>query len=326
MIGTLAICTVLVVLSDGPATAALVAPGEFRAWFDQASAGRLAISADVERAAGRFRYVFVGGFHNERMPGYFVQNARQLRARGVSRHQIHFIYPSSSETIEGNSEAVRTRLAEIAGTGPEKLVVIAHSRGACDTLAFALRNPNFVRDRIEALFLVQGPFGGTGVADYVLGEGPPMDCRMPLRYRVFAYLLGRMEQLFLYRGRHGGLTELTRRASRDLWARTLEEHSGAIAVVGPRTFFITSATDPSRLRLFQRATAWYLKTYYGQNDGVIAQDDQSLPGLGTVLARLNAGHSDLTNRFRSTRLARWLQRALIDAIIMSVGSRDRNRE
>ena len=29
------------------------------------------------------------------------------------------------------------------------------------------------------MFLIQGPFGGTGLADYVVGEGPPIDreCR-----------------------------------------------------------------------------------------------------------------------------------------------------
>ena len=197
--------------------------------------------------------------------------------------------------------------------------MIAHSRGACDALAFALRNPGFVRDRIQALFLVQGPFGGTGLADYVMGEGPPMDSRMPLRHRVLAYLLGRMEKLLLNRGRHGGLRGLTRRASHDFWERTLDEHSGAIAVVGPKTFFVTSATCPSRLRLFERTTAWYLRTYFGKNDGMVACDDQFLPGLGTVLATLDAGHSELTNRFRSTRTARRLQRALIDGIIMTVG-------
>ena len=319
VLGMLTIFSALLALPDGTTTDPIVAPSEFRAWLDKANEGRLSVPAEVEQSAGRFRYVFVGGFHNERMPGYFVQNAKELRARGISRQMIHFLYPSSHETIEGNSESIRSRFFEIARKGPEKLVVIAHSRGACDALAFALQNPAFVRDRIQALFLVQGPFGGTGVADYVMGEGPSMDSRMPLRQRVLAYLLGRMERLRLNRGRHGGLPGLTRRASHDFWERTLDEHSGAIAVVGPKTFFITSATCPSRLRLFERATGWYLMTYFGKNDGMVAYEDQFLPSLGTVLATLDAGHSDLTNRFRSTRTARRLQRALIDGIIMTVG-------
>jgi hypothetical protein len=152
-----------------------------------------------------------------------------------------------------------------------------------------------------------------------MGEGPPMDRRMPLRHRVIAYFLGRVEKLLLDRGRYGGLRGLTRRASHDFWQRILDEDSGAIPVVGPKTFFLTSAMCPSRLRPFQRATAWYLETYFGKNDGMVAHDDQSLPGLGTVLATLDAGHSDLTNRGRSVRTARRHRRALIDGIIMTVG-------
>ena len=91
-----------------------------------------------------------------------MQNAKELRAQGVPRRAIHFIYPSSHKTVQENAEAVRAQFQEIARLGPEKLVVIGHSRGACDTLAFALENPAFVADHIQALFLVQGPFGGTG--------------------------------------------------------------------------------------------------------------------------------------------------------------------
>ena len=88
-------------------------------------------------------------------------------------------------------------------------MVIAHSRGACDTLAFALRNPRFVADRIQALFLVQGPFGGTGVADYVAGEGPPMDGRMPLGYRVLGRAIGRLESQVLGQSKHQVITSLS---------------------------------------------------------------------------------------------------------------------
>ena len=178
--------------------------------------------------------------------------------QGRTRRAIHFIYPSSHKTVAGNAEAVRSQFLEIARQGPEKLVVIGHSRGACDALAFALGNPEFVADHIQALFLVQGPFGGTGVADYVAGEGPPMDRRMPLRHRVIAHVLGRLEVFLLDRGKHGGLPALTQRSSEEFWEQALEEHQAAIPVVSPKTFYVTTRTEPSRLRLFQQAIAWYL--------------------------------------------------------------------
>ena len=278
-------------------------------WFDEACVARPSIPVEVKRAARRYRYVFVGGFHNERLPGYFSQNAKELRAQGVPRRAIHFIYPSSDETITGNARSVHDQFVEIAEAGREKLVVIAHSRGACDALLFALHDPEFVSEHVEAIFLVQGPFGGTGVADYLTGEGPPMDGQMPLKYRVIARLLARLEGYLLDRGKHGGLPSLSRQSSHDFWDSELEAHASAIPLVGPKTYFVTSKTNPSRLRLFQRALALYLAAYFGPNDGMVALEDQTLPGFGTLLAVLDAGHTDLTNHFPSARASRKLRRA-----------------
>ena len=203
--------------------------------------------------------------------------------------------------------------------GPEKLVVIAHSRGACDTLAFALQNPEFIADHVEAMFLVQGPFGGTGVADYVTGEGPPIDSRIPLPHRVVGQAMGRLEESRIARGQHGGLPSLTRSASKKFWERALRKHRAAIDLVGPKTFYVTTKTKPAHLRLFLQATAWYLGTHFGPNDGMVAIDDQVVEGVGTVLAVLDAGHTDLTHQFPSAVPKRRLRKALIDAILMAVG-------
>jgi pimeloyl-ACP methyl ester carboxylesterase len=292
---------------------------EFREWFEAALAGRLAIPEPVALRAQRFRYVFVGGLRTGPMPGYFAQNAAELRATGVPRHRIHFLFPSSRRGVEANRPGVRDELLRLAGKGPERLVIIAHSRGACDALAFALHDPQLVRERVEALFLVQGAFGGTGLADYLLGTGEPMDGRLPRGHRLLAALIGTIERLLLQRRGHGGLTGLSREASRAYWRRVLKEHAQAIPVVGPKVYFIESRARSSRLALFQRAMSWYLATYYGPNDGVVAVDDQSLPGLGTRLGVLEAGHADLTRRFPATRLGRRARRALIQAILMVVG-------
>ena len=309
---------------DGPAPT--LEPGEFRGWFDDARAGTLRIPAGVEAEARRFRYVFVAGFRNEGMRGYFAQNVKELRAQGVPREAIHVIAPSSDRTIAGNAPEVNARFRAIAAQGPEPLVVIAHSRGACDALAFALANPRFVRDRVRALFLVQGAFGGTAVADYVAGDGPGLDRRIPLRHRALAGLAGRVETRRLKRGEHGGLAELTRSAAREFWERTLEEHADAVPIVGPRTFYVTSRTTPARLRSVLRSTAWYLSTAVsGPNDGMVALEDQSLPELGTVLAVLDAGHADLTGRAPTTRAPQQVRRALIQGIVMAVGQPEANR-
>jgi pimeloyl-ACP methyl ester carboxylesterase len=292
---------------------------DFRAYFEAARTGRLTIPDEAIEEARRYRYVFVGGFHNERLPGYFAQNARELRARGVPKEAVHFIFPSSHDSVAGNARAVRERFEEIACEGTEKLIVIAHSRGSCDTLAFALENPEFVAEHVHALFLIQGPFGGTALADYVVGEGPPMDRRMPLPQRVVGQTLAKAEGFLLDHGKHGGLPSLARRASKEFWQDMLEENSAAIPIVSPKTFYITSEIPASGHRFLQRPIASYLETHFGENDGVVALEDQSLAGIGNVLAVLDAGHTDLTNRFPSGRAAQRLRKAVVDAIIMSIG-------
>ena len=209
MLGILTFLLVSLAPPEQTANTPVVSPAEFRSWFDAALAGRLSIPADVSRSARRYRYVFVGGFHSERMPGYFSQNAKELRARGVPRRAIHFVYPSSHETVDGNAEAV---CSEIPGDRPKRTGEAGDRRPQSRCLRcarFRTGEPGIRRRPRQAMFLVQGAFGGTGVADYLAGEGPPIDRRMPWRHRVVAHVLGRLEGFLLDRGKHGGLAALT---------------------------------------------------------------------------------------------------------------------
>ena len=52
---------------------------------------------------------------------------------------------------------------------------------------------------------------------------------------------------------------------------------------------------------------------------MVALGDQTLPGLGTSLGVLDAGHADLTRRFPATRARRGTRQALIRSILMAVG-------
>jgi hypothetical protein len=316
MIGTTLFLAALCTALDDPP---YVSPADFRAWFDAASAGKLSVPAEVGRGAKRFRYVFVGGFASEQMRGYFAENTKELRALGVPRSAIHTIFPRSSQTIEEEASTFREQIYKAASEGPERLVIIAHSRGACDAMAFALAEPGFVRDHVESIFLIQGAFGGTALADYVTGAGPAMDDRMPTKYRIVAHLIGKLERSLVDRGDHAGLPALTRGESRPYWARMLEIHADAIPILGPKTFFIRSETTPSRLGRFRRAIGVYLTTYDGPNDGIVAVKDQYLPGLGTSLCVLECGHGDLTCNLNSGRSARRIRRALAQCIVMAVG-------
>jgi pimeloyl-ACP methyl ester carboxylesterase len=291
----------------------------FERWFQSAVEGGLEVPEAVAVKGRSFRYVFVGGFRNENMPGYFAQNMAELQALGVPKRRIHVILPSSSRTSEDNADDVRARFQEIAATGTEKLVIIAHSRGACDALAFALGNPSFVEERVEALFLIQGAFGGSGAADYIVGKGQPMDRRMALRHRILANLLGRVARVMAKKAGLDALEEMTREASRAFWAKTLEKYADAKAKVGSKTFYVRTSIAPSKLAFARRAIAWYIQIAYGPNDGLIALADQTLPAIGSVIGTIEAGHADLTHRFPATRAPRAFRQALTRSLLMVVG-------
>ncbi len=169
MRGLMPILLGLVLVSSDATADDAVTPAEFQGWFDAAAAGSLHIPVVVAARASQYQYVFIGGFGGESAAGYFAQNVKELRNEGVPRAAIHVIKPSSDETLAGNAESVRDALHAFARNSSEPLVIIAHSRGACDALAFALAEPAFIRDHVRALFLVQGPFGGSGLADFLTG-------------------------------------------------------------------------------------------------------------------------------------------------------------
>jgi pimeloyl-ACP methyl ester carboxylesterase len=310
-----ALLAILAVGLMGP----VVDPTEFRAWFDASTRDELTVPPSVAARAREFRYVFVGGFRGEGMRDQFGKTTRDLRARGVPKKAIHVLSPSSHKTVEENAVALRDEFEALAKSGPERIVVIAHSRGACDTLAFALENAEFVDRRIEAFFLVQGPFGGSGLADYVMGEGPAVDDALSAVPRTLARLIGGFERMMVGRGKHGGLASMTRERSRTFWGEAIDAHPEAVAVLGSKTFYIEGETEAKRLRLFLRATAAYLTLHYGPNDGVVARGDQSLPALGTSLGVFDVGHSDLTRNNPGSRAGKRSRKAMMDAIVMAVG-------
>lgn len=309
-------------LLGGVHPAPTIEPSEFQELFLASFDGTLEVEDELAERIQGLRYVFVMGLMNERSPGYLEQNVRELEGMGVPSSKIHRIAPSSDASFRENLDEIRAAFKEVADQGPEPLVIIGHSRGACDALAFALHEAEFVSERVMALFLVQGPFGGSGAADYLLGSGVPMDREMPPPARALANLFRNAEARKLERGKHSGIVDLTSDASNRFWKRLLASRRSAIPIVGPRTFYIEATVPPSRQPPFRRPVARYLETYYGPNDGLVAAGDQSLPELGTRLGILEVSHMDLTHRFPAARPQRRLRGALVQAIAVAVGRLD----
>src|SRR5262245_59081069 len=144
----------------------------FRSWFERQVKAPTPLPAAATAAARQYRYVFVAGFLNEGFQiGYFNENRKALVSAGVAPDAIHVVFPRSGNGVEDNVTELRRSIPELAARGPQKLVLVGHSKGAVEALALVAAEPAFVRARVQAVFLVQGAFGGSGIADYITGSG-----------------------------------------------------------------------------------------------------------------------------------------------------------
>ena len=261
----------------------------FAAFFERQVATPQPLPDCVLEAARRYRYVFVAGFLNEAFrQGYFNENRDALREAGVRADEIHVVFPRSADAIAETAARLGQELPALAGQGRQKLVLIGHSKGAAELLAFALANPAFVRARVEAIFLAQGAIGGSGVADYITDAGHPLDDKMPAASRVAFAVAARGGKL-LDGQLDRGFQSLTHRQAAALWAQLLPRRGAT-----ERIFYIRGHRDPAAVSKILSLTATYLSTYYGDNDGLVEVEDQSVSGAGRVLATLEADHMSLT--------------------------------
>lgn len=270
----------------------------FRTWFEQQSEHPSALPAAARDLARAHHFVFVAGFLNEgAQPAYFNQNRNALLDAGVKPEAIDILFPKSGNSVEENVTFLLKKLPELAAKGPQKLVLIAHSKGAVETLAFVLAAPVFVRDHVQAVFLVQGAFGGSAIADYIKGTGHPLDERMPALQRVEFALAAKGGKLLDARIERG-FQSLTRREATALWARLLPPSSGSASRLAKgladRIFFVRTRRAPEKVCPLLVITARYLDTYYGPNDGLVILSDQWVTGTGRVIADLDVDHSGLT--------------------------------
>jgi predicted alpha/beta hydrolase family esterase len=236
------------------------------------------------------RYVLVSGFMNETMKGYFTDNILALNKLGVK--DDHILKPNvpSKMDVEVNSEALNKQVMDFPGSEP--LVIIAHSKGAVEVLIWAIQNSEFVRDHVRGMFLVQGAFGGSKIADFIEHKGYSIDKAMPLKYRLQLDVM-RAEGWNEDRVAHDGLVSMTSEASAKLWPALVAQYPKAIANINKKVFYILGTEDVSKLPLLIRPMGSYLTTYYGKsggNDGILLAKDQFVPGIGKILFSAEVGH------------------------------------
>lgn len=302
----------------------------FETWFRMQVEHSTTLPAVVLRTARRYQYVFVAGFLNEGFRReYFDDNRRALIDAGVAAESIHVVFPKSSNGVEENASLLRQTMSMLSAPGSQRFVVIGHSKGAVEVLAFALLSPAFVRDRVRALFLVQGAFGGSGIADYISGKGHKLDGGMPAAQRAeFAIAAGAGKLLDV--GIDRGFQSLTHDGAAQIWPRLIPRRGGPESPpnlpdgLADRIAYIRASRAPEKVSPLFRVAAAYLGAYYGENDGLVEVKDQALAGVGTIITTLDADHASLMLSRPVSDQSDRVRRAFTQALLMQLsGAFDR---
>lgn len=98
-----------------------------------------------------------------RLTDYFRTQIDALRADGI---EAAIAPVDTEESVAENGR----RLAAFVDASTRPVCIVSHSKGGLDTLEFLLRAPPEIRRQIACWVVLQSPFGGSPVADLIVGE------------------------------------------------------------------------------------------------------------------------------------------------------------
>lgn len=246
------------------------------------------LSDEDKITARSFQYVFVGGFLNEGIINYFSDNILALKNE-ANIENISIVYPPSSQNIEENSEYIMKNLRPLL-LAERKIVIIGHSKGAVESLLTALKFNQELNEKVVAWILVQGAFHGSFISDYLKGEKVPRpDEKMPWFHRIsflVTSLVGHLLDKKINRGIESLLTQKTE--------QIITKYKGNLTnELNKKIYYITSYEEPKNMSELIDCTGYYLRTYFGENDGLVLQKHQSLNWIGETIANLRSDHAAL---------------------------------
>ncbi len=258
--------------------------------------------------AYHYLYVFVPGFLHRWVPTYFLPNRAHLIRMGIPKDSIKIIRPSHGQSKEKNIEWLFSKFQTLQKIYPHKqMVIMGHSKGASEALALSLQNSVFFKKHVAYLFLIQGVFGGSGVADYVLGQGKPISNQLNFLSGTAMWFMGKAASL-VSPMIHPGLESLRRENAQSFWKDIKQKHGHIIEDIQSRVYHFKAHREPSEMSIFLQHTGHYLKNNYGDSDGLVTIGDQD-PGFGTHLYTFEVCHGGLilhqpiTNVPKRTRMA-----------------------
>ncbi len=239
----------------------------------------------------KFQYVFITGFMNESAAEYFNNNIETLIKAGVPTKAISILRPSSQQSAVENLTYLQRNLMKPSS---KKLVLIGHSKGATELLLFAMKNLAFIQENVQAIFLIQGAFLGSPVADFVLGGGHEIDEQLPVECQISMREIAVIGEDLAHVA-YNGLKSLTTEEAEAVWPNDPNELSEIKSILDKKVFYIRSLSEYPTTSEIAKGTECYLQTYYGENDGAVLLNQQYLQVTGSVIGTIwGADHFDFT--------------------------------
>jgi hypothetical protein len=201
----------------------------------------------------------ITGLFDRFLPGqYFDTQIAWLREENLDHVAVDI---ESEDPIGENARIIGDQLDRIAGD----VTLVTHSKGCLDALeALRQRSPESWK-RVKRWIAIQGPFGGTPVADVVAGQR----CLRRIAEGVLTELgKGSVESLT-------GMQTSTRAAYHGEHKAKIEQLLAAVP-----TLCMGSSVDPKRLvTTFLGATVLLIEAHRGgPNDGLVPVESALLPG------------------------------------------------
>lgn len=117
-------------------------------------------------AAKKYHYIIVPGILNEIVPYYMTEYRRRLLSLGVPADQITRLNNATLSLPEESAVGMMREISKI--NTKHRLVFLAHSKGALETLYLLLNNKKKVN--LERAFLIQGALDGSSLYRVLVAE------------------------------------------------------------------------------------------------------------------------------------------------------------
>ncbi|MBL8918752.1 MAG: DUF2974 domain-containing protein [Myxococcaceae bacterium] len=262
---------------------------------------RLADERPIDAAsmpgARQLHFLFVGGFLNETIPGYFGDNLPVVRDElGATASTL---FPPSGGDLERDAELITAEVLRLSDEHQKPIALIGHSKGGAAAVLAVLRDPSLVRSgRVEHVVSIQGALKGSPVADALVQSLP-----IPMLHAAFK-----------------GLGSLTRGRAEAAFRR-LAVPPDVAGWSARRLHFVRSMETTGQVSQELGLTHAFLTQHgSGRSDGLLLEEDQWLPGLGHDLGVLRGDHaaftiaSPLSNGAAASRRA--FTRALLEELFI----------